>query len=121
MRCLIVEDSAAFGDAARSILAGSGIDVIAAAGTGAEALEFTRTLRPDIVLVDVDLGAENGFDIAEEIHRQMSPCPAVIMISTHDQEDFADLTAASPALGFLPKMRLSAAAIREFLSELPGT
>jgi hypothetical protein len=51
----------------------------------------------------------------------MSPCPAVIMISTHDQEDFADLTAASPALGFLPKMRLSAAAIREFLSELPGT
>lgn len=121
MRCLIVDDSSAFGDAARRILAGSGVDVVAAVATGAEALRYTRTLRPDIVLVDVDLGDENGFDVAEDIHRQISPCPAVIMISTHDQEDFADLTAASPALGFLPKMSLSAAAIRRFITELPGT
>ncbi|MEV0668711.1 response regulator [Mycobacterium sp. NPDC050441] len=121
MRCLIVDDSVTFGDAARSTLAGSGVDVIGTAATAAEALELTRTLRPDIVLVDVDLGTENGFDVAEDIHRQISPRPAVIMISTHDQEDFADLTAASPALGLLPKMRLSAAAIRGFISELPDT
>lgn len=121
MRCLIVDDSATFRDAACSTLAGSAVDVVATAGSAAEALEQVRRLRPDVVLVDIDLGPENGFDVAAAIHREVSPQPVVIMISTHDQDDFADLTAASSALGFLPKIELSGTAIEALISGIPDT
>jgi len=41
--------------------------------------------------------------------------PRLILISTHAEQDYADLIAASPAVGFLPKSALSAAAIRDLL------
>ena len=76
-----------------------------------------RELRPDFTLVDVDLGAESGFDLAVQLHDADSPAPSVILISTHSEQDFADMIAASPALGFLPKFALSPAAIRELLAD----
>lgn len=109
-RCLIVDDSADFREAARAMLERGGIEVVGTACDGDEAMRQADALRPDVALVDVDLGAESGFDIAERLRDV-----PVILTSTHDEQDFADLIAASPALGFLPKFALSPAAVKQLL------
>ena len=113
MRCLIVDDSADFIDAARSLLERQGMTVVGVASTSAEALRCFEELRPEVTLVDIDLGGESGFEVAERIHRAGLPAPSsVILISTHAEQDFADLIAASPAVGFVPKSSLMSDAIR---------
>lgn len=111
MRCLIVDDSAAFRNAASSMLERAGIDVVGMATNLAEALSCSRELHPDVVLVDIDLGAESGFEVVEALHRAGLPGMSMILISTHSEQDFADLIADSPALGFLPKFALSSDSI----------
>jgi DNA-binding NarL/FixJ family response regulator len=117
VRCLIVDDSENFRDAARSMLERAGISVVGVACNSVEALSRYRELQPDVTLVDVDLGAESGFDLAVELHDANSPAPSVILISTHSELDFADMIGASPALGFLPKFALSPTAIRELVAD----
>jgi DNA-binding NarL/FixJ family response regulator len=117
VRCLIVDDSANFRDAASSMLERAGISVVGVACNGAEALSQYRDLRPDVTLVDVDLGAESGFDVAVALDAAESPAPSVILISTHSEQDFADMINSSPALGFLPKFALSPGAIRDLLAD----
>jgi DNA-binding NarL/FixJ family response regulator len=109
LHCIIVDDSPDFVAAARGLLEQQGVTVVGVASTGSEAVRRVTESAPDVALVDVDLGAESGFDLAE---RLMVP---VILISTHSEQDFADLIAASPALGFLPKPELSRTAIRNLL------
>lgn len=116
LRCLIVDDSQRFLAAARSLLERQGMTVLGAASTGAEAVRLATELRPDLVLVDVDLGGESGFEVARQLDRQPgAPPPPVILISTHAEEDYADLLADSPAVGFLSKAVLSVGAIRDLL------
>lgn len=115
MRCLIVDDSATFRDAASSMLERAGISVVGMACNTVEAVDRNHELHPDVILVDIDLGAESGFDVAEALHRA-SPAPSVILISTHSEQDFADLIADSPALGFLPKFALSPDSIRRIVA-----
>jgi DNA-binding NarL/FixJ family response regulator len=112
VRCLIVDDSATFRDAATAMLERAGLSVVGMARNTAEALHCTDELHPDVVLVDIDLGSENGFDVAEAIHRAGPPEPSVILISTHSEQDFVDMIADSPAVGFLPKFALSPESIR---------
>jgi CheY-like chemotaxis protein len=116
MRCLIVDDSMDFVNAARGLLEHDGITVVGAASTSAEALRCLEELRPDVTLVDVHLGRENGFELAEQLHRSgLSGQSPVIMISTHAEQDFADLIATSPAIGFLSKIALTSDAIRDLV------
>ncbi|MDT4894493.1 MAG: two-component system, NarL family, nitrate/nitrite response regulator NarL [Pseudonocardiales bacterium] len=112
-RCLIVDDSRRFIAAARGLLERQGLQVVGVATNGDEAIALARQLRPDVILLDIDLGKESGFNVAELLGQQSST--PVILISTHDEEDYLDLIAASPALGFLPKTGLSAPAIRSLL------
>jgi DNA-binding NarL/FixJ family response regulator len=117
LRCLIVDDSARFLDAARALLERQGVTVVGVASSSAEALQRAEELRPDVTLLDIDLGGESGLELARRLHGQASPAPApVILISTHAEQDYAELIAASPAIGFLPKTALSAAAIRDLLA-----
>lgn len=88
--------------------------VVGVASTGAEALELVAELRPDVTLVDIDLGGESGLDVARQLSSGTASSP-VILISTHDEDDFAGLIEASPAIGFLPKTTLSAGAVRDML------
>src|SRR5438105_5055397 len=111
-RWLIVDDHAGFLETARRILERQGLTVAGVASTGDEALERTRELRPDGVLIDIVLGAESGFELARRLTSAVDPAPLVILISTHAEEDFASLIAQSPAIGFLPKSDLSVPAIR---------
>jgi CheY-like chemotaxis protein len=116
LRCLIVDDSRWFLDAARDLLEREGIDVPSVASTGAEAVRQIDQLRPDVVLLDIDLGGESGFDVARRLHGDARPAPPrIILISTHAEQDYADLIAASPAVGFLAKTALSARAIHDLL------
>ena len=62
-------------------------------------------------------GGESGLELARRLHGQagMNPGP-VILISTHAEQDYAELIAASPVIGFLPKTALSGDAIRDLLA-----
>jgi DNA-binding NarL/FixJ family response regulator len=121
MRCVIVDDSANFVDAARRLLEHDGVMVVGVASTSAEALRCVQDLQPDVVLVDVNLGEENGFDLAEQIHRPaLAAPPPVIMISTHNEQDLANLIATSPAVGFVAKLGLSGGAVRDLLAGSAG-
>jgi DNA-binding NarL/FixJ family response regulator len=116
VRCLIVDDSRGFLAAARRLLDREGITVAGVASSGEEALLRTEELRPDVVLVDIDLGGESGLELAGRLHRRTGAAPLqTILISTHAEQDYRDLIAASPAVGFLPKATLSARAIHELL------
>jgi DNA-binding NarL/FixJ family response regulator len=106
IRCLIVDDNQPFLDAARLLLEREGVAVVGVATTSAEALRLEQQLRPDVVLVDIRLGDESGFDLA----RRLSG--TVILISTHAQSEYAEEIAAGPAAGFIPKAQLSASAVR---------
>jgi DNA-binding NarL/FixJ family response regulator len=112
MRCLIVDDSADFVDAARALLESQGMLVVGVASTCAEALRSFEELQPDVTLVDINLGGESGFELTEQLSRVGGPTPsAVILISTHASQDFVDMIDNSPAVGFLSKSALTCAAI----------
>ncbi|MEU7877739.1 LytR/AlgR family response regulator transcription factor [Microbispora bryophytorum] len=116
LRCLIADDSDHFKEAARLFLEADGVAVVGVASTIAEALGRVGELRPDVVLVDIDLGGESGFDLARRLYDEGGgEPPPIILISTHDEQDFAELIATSPAVAFLPKPRLSKRAIDEIL------
>jgi len=115
-RCLIVDDSTRFLQVARRVLEGDDVTVVGVATGIAEALDLAGRLQPDVVLVDIDLAGESGFELARRLHEQPGATdPQVIMISTHDPEDFAELIAASPVVGFVAKAELSGRAIRDLL------
>jgi len=117
LRCVIVDDNASFRREIRGLLEEQGIDVVACAASGAEAVQQVAELLPDVVLVDIDLGEESGLDLARQLGegRGRDAHPDLILISTHDESEYADLIEASPAVGFLAKTDLSAATIRRLL------
>jgi DNA-binding NarL/FixJ family response regulator len=116
LRLLIVDDNAQFLVAARCLLKSEGIEVVGVASTSADALRFARSLRPDVTLVDVDLGEESGFELAERLTDTAGgEAQRVILTSAYPEQDLAELIEASPALGFLPKPQLSARAIFDLL------
>ena len=113
---LIVDDNWLFLEAARDRLEREGLRVVGAAATSAEALRRAEELRPEVVLVDVMLGGESGFELARRLaayHEDGGP--TVILISTCSAADFAGPIAESAATGFLPKQELSADAIRRIV------
>jgi DNA-binding NarL/FixJ family response regulator len=117
LRILIVDDSQPFLQAARALLEGEGIDVVGAVTTAEEALARARELRPDVTLIDIDLGARSGFVVARQLVEADGAAGRMILISTHSEDEFADLIAASPVIGFLPKSTLSAEAVETLLAK----
>jgi DNA-binding NarL/FixJ family response regulator len=116
IRSLLVDDNAGFLQAARVLLEREGLRVAGLASTGAEAVRQAAELHPDVTLVDVDLGEESGFEVVRRLVEELGEdAGKVILISAHAEEDLADLIEASPAIGFLGKPALSAAAIQRLL------
>jgi two-component system, NarL family, nitrate/nitrite response regulator NarL len=118
-RCLIVDDSARFVEAARVVLERGGIAVVGVASTVTDALQRADELRPDVMLLDIDLGGESGFEIVrrltERARTTLPGRPRIILISTHAQEDFEELIEMTSVTGFLAKSALSARAVHELL------
>ena len=113
LRCLIVDDNGGFRDAARSLLEREEIEVVGVASTSAEARSRVAELHPEVVLIDIALGGESGFELAQALAREDGP--TLILISTLAEADFVDLIAESPAVGFIAKSELSAAAVRDLV------
>lgn len=119
MRCLIVDDNRSFRCAAHSMLERAGITVVGIASNSADGLRYYLDLRPDVTLVDVDLGDESGFDLVEQLYNSGVPQPSpVILISAHAEQDLAELLADSPAAGFLSKIGLSPSGIVELVNNV---
>jgi DNA-binding NarL/FixJ family response regulator len=115
LRSLIVDDNTHFLTAARDLLERQGMEIVGVASSGAEALQLAGELRPDVALVDIDLGEESGLDLARRMAGTDAGRARVILISAYSENDFADLIAASPAVGFLSKADLSKAKVEEVL------
>ena len=116
LRSLIVDDNTHFLAAARELLEREGVEVVGVTSSGAEALQLAGDLNPDVALVDIDLGQESGLDLARRLAASAGEGSSrVVLISAYSESDFADLIAASPAVGFLAKSELSAARIEEIL------
>ena len=114
---MVVDDNAGFLRAARVLLEQEGLEVVGTATSGAESVLRVAELRPDVTLVDVDLGVESGFDVARRLAEDPELQPGrIILISAHAEEDLADLIEASPAVGFVGKPALSAAAIARLMN-----
>ena len=114
LRCLIVDDSEEFLDSASRLLSAQGLDVVGRAYSGADAVRLLRTLAPDVALVDVQLGDEDGLEVTRRLAAD-APGTRIILISTHPENELAELVVATPAVGFLPKTALSADAIAAML------
>jgi CheY-like chemotaxis protein len=115
VRALLVDDNATFLASARRLLEREGIVIVDVASTGAEALRSSEEHDPDAILVDVDLGDESGFDLAETFSATEGRRRPVIMISAYPEQDLEDLLATSSAIGFVSKAQLSAQAIIDLL------
>jgi DNA-binding NarL/FixJ family response regulator len=118
LRCLIVDDSEQFLRAVSSSLGRNGIEVVGTATTSVAALEQVAKLRPDIVLVDVGLGEESGFDVTLQLVDAFPHLESrVVLISTRAADDYGELVEASPAAGFICKSELSTTTLRELLND----
>jgi DNA-binding NarL/FixJ family response regulator len=115
-RCLIVDDNPGYLSEARNLLQRQGLSVVGVASNSGDALAIAASDRPDVALVDVDLGAESGLDVAHALAMSDEPVP-VILISAYAEKDLRELLDASPAVGFLPKSVVSRAAIDELLRD----
>ena len=116
LTCLIVDDSPEFFEAARQLLADDAIAVVGVAATPDQAAEEALALRPDVALVDLNLGLGSGLDVAERLAGLPNGGPPVVLISAETGSELAELVDASGALGFVSKTDLSGDEIRKLLA-----
>jgi two-component system nitrate/nitrite response regulator NarL len=115
LSCLLVDDSEEFLVSAAQLLSLQGVQVVGRASSGNEALRLVRRLSPDVALVDVELGDEDGIELARQLTSSGSPA-IVILISVRDRNELTELMAGSGAAGFLRKDALDARAVTELVS-----
>jgi DNA-binding NarL/FixJ family response regulator len=111
---LVVDDHPSFRATARAVLEAEGFVVVGEAASGAEALDRAAELRPDVVLLDVQLPGLDGFEVSARLGGN-GDRPAVVLVSSRDAADYGDLIERSGARGFIPKGELSGASVRALL------
>lgn len=115
--CLIVDDDDGFLEAARALLEREHIDVVGVASDSAGAMRLTTSVRPDVVLIDINLGDESGFDLVDSIASLGNAVsPTLILISTYTLDDFVDLPVPGAA-AFVRKSDLSGPTIRRIVED----
>jgi DNA-binding NarL/FixJ family response regulator len=107
---LIVDDHAGFRAAARALLEAGEFEVVGEAEDGAAALATAVELRPEVVLLDIQLPDVDGFAVAERLVRDGIPS-AIVLISSRDVSSFRRRLAANPAWSFIAKSELSGEAL----------
>jgi DNA-binding NarL/FixJ family response regulator len=112
---LVVDDSAAYRATARAVLAARGFEIAGEAADGATALIAVSDLRPDAVLLDVNLPDMLGTAVARRLHAGSNGAPAVVLISTHDASTLGRDIETCGARGFLPKDELTSPRLVELL------
>jgi DNA-binding NarL/FixJ family response regulator len=107
---LIVDDHEAFRASARALLEAEGFDVVGEAADGAEAVAAVAALRPEIILLDIQLPDLDGIIVAEQL-AAAPDAPAVVLISSRDAAAYGSRLKGTPARGFIPKSGLSGEAL----------
>ena len=113
---LIVDDHPSFRATARALLLAEGYEVVGEAPDGESAVEAAKALRPDLVLLDVQLPDIDGFEVARRL-RANGSAPAIVLTSSRDASEFGSLVDESGARGFVPKAELSGAAIAALIDQ----
>ena len=114
---LVVDDHAGFRSVARAVLESDGFDVVGEAADGAEALASAERLRPQLVLLDVQLPDIDGFVVAERLAAAGAGAPEVVLVSSRSAGAYRRRLVGTPARGFLCKTDLTGAALRELLGQ----
>ena len=107
---LIVDDHEDFRRSAAALLTAEGFDVVGSAGDGADALDAAARLRPEVVLLDVQLPGSDGFTVADQLANMVDP-PQVVLISSRDASSYGPRLDNARARGFLAKQELSGASL----------
>ena len=112
----IVDDHPSFRASAKALLAADGYDVVGEAGDGEIAIAEIERLRPDVVLLDVQLPGIDGFEVADRVAAG-GRAPEIVLTSSRELDDFGGLVAGSAARGFVPKAELSGPALQALLDK----
>lgn len=112
---LIVDDHEGFRAAARSLLEAEGFDVVGEAADGPGALVQADRLRPQVVLLDIQLPGLDGFAVAERLAATPA-APEVVLVSGRDAVTYGPRLGRAPARGFLAKRELTGAALARLLA-----
>jgi DNA-binding NarL/FixJ family response regulator len=112
---LVVDDHEGFRTFVRTLLIADGFDVAGEAADGEEALELIGRVKPDVVLLDVQLPGIDGFEVADRL-ATMPDHPAIVMTSSRDAAEYGARLQRAPVRGFIPKHELSGAALIPLLS-----
>lgn len=107
---LIVDDHPAFRESASALLEAEGFKVVGEAADGADAITQAEQLRPEIVLLDIQLPGPDGFDVAERLTAMPDP-PHVVLISSRRASAYGPRLSATAARGFIAKHELSGQAL----------
>lgn len=113
---LIIDDDPHFRTQARDVLEADGFVVVGQAVDGATGLAAAQSLRPDFVLLDIGLPDVEGFEVARALAVD-GPPPFVVLTSSRDARAYGRRLSSDPSLGFIPKERISAAAIRALVEQ----
>jgi len=118
-RCLVVDDNKRFLEVAKRSLEFQGLAGVSTAATIQGALAAIAAEQPDVVLVDVSLGTESGFDLVRQVADRFPRLVGrMILISTRAEEDYAELLEDTPTVGFLAKSAMSVRAISAMIPDL---
>jgi DNA-binding NarL/FixJ family response regulator len=107
---LVVDDHIGFRAFARALLESEGFEVVGESGDGASAMRAVEQLRPDLVLLDVQLPDLDGFEVADRLAAEENP-PTVVLISTRGAASYRRRLAGTTARAFISKGDLSGAAL----------
>jgi DNA-binding NarL/FixJ family response regulator len=112
---VIVDDHAEFRESASALLEAEGFAVIGAAADGDEAIAAVERLRPQVVLLDIQLPDMDGFAVAERLAARPDP-PRIVLISSREAATYGPRLEAAAAQGFIPKRELSGSALAAVVS-----
>jgi DNA-binding NarL/FixJ family response regulator len=107
---LIVDDDGPFRVLARALLLAEGFDVVGEAADGASALALVRSLRPSVLLLDVQLPDLDGFEVARRLAEELEP-PMIVLLSSRGEAAYRHRLAHAPVRGFIAKGDLSGVAL----------
>jgi AmiR/NasT family two-component response regulator len=100
-RVVVAEDESLVGDVIQHQLEQSGHRVVARAADGNQAVEFTQTMKPDVVFMDIEMPQMNGLD-ATKLIIERTPTP-VILLTAHDNPRYIVEASVLGAVGFIAK------------------
>jgi DNA-binding NarL/FixJ family response regulator len=112
---LIVDDHADYRRSASALLEAEGFAVVGEAADGAAAIEAVERLRPDVVLLDIQLPDVDGLSVAERLAAGRDP-PSIVLISSREAAAYGARLDEAPARGFIAKRELSGAALAALVS-----